>query len=92
VVMALGGFNANREMLSNYITEAQSRFTPPARHIAPATASKMAIDVGADLWHMDGIEYSTNAFKAPDSPSAFWPATQRAELDSRQPRRAAFSR
>jgi hypothetical protein len=32
----------------------------------------MAIDAGADLWHMNGIEWATQSFKPPELPAAFW--------------------
>jgi hypothetical protein len=72
VVLACGGFNANREMLATYITEAPVKIYPTGTPYCTGDGLKMVMDVGADLWHMDGIEYSTHAFKAPEFPSAFW--------------------
>ena len=72
VVMTCGGFNANREMISTYITEAPVKIYPTGTPYCTGDGIKMVIDVGADLWHMDGIEYSTHAFKAEEFLSAFW--------------------
>ncbi|MFC1932153.1 FAD-binding protein [Chloroflexota bacterium] len=72
VVMTCGGFNANREMIATYITEAPVKIYPTGTPYNTGDGIKMAVDVGADLWHMNGIEYSTHAFKADEFPSAFW--------------------
>jgi succinate dehydrogenase/fumarate reductase flavoprotein subunit len=72
VVMTCGGFNANREMISTYITEAPVKIYPTGTPYSTGDGIKMVIDIGADLWHMDGIEYSTHAFKADEFLSAFW--------------------
>lgn len=72
VVMACGGFNGNPELISTYITEAPVAIYPTGTPYSTGDGIKMVIEVGADLWHMNGIEYSTHAFKAPEFPSAFW--------------------
>ncbi|MFC1887086.1 FAD-dependent oxidoreductase, partial [Thermodesulfobacteriota bacterium] len=72
VVMTCGGFSANREMIGTYITHAPVEIHPTGTPYSTGDGIKMAIDVGADLWHMNGIEYSTHAFKADEFPSAFW--------------------
>jgi succinate dehydrogenase/fumarate reductase flavoprotein subunit len=72
VVMACGGFSANREMLETYITHAPVEIHPTGTPYSTGDGIKMAMDVGADLWHMNGIEYSTHAFKADEFPCAFW--------------------
>jgi len=33
---------------------------------------KMAIDVGAELWHMNGIEWGRQGIKPPEMPAVFW--------------------
>ena len=72
VVMSCGGFLANREMIATYITEAPVKIYTTGTPYNTGDGIKMAIDVGADLWHMNGIEYSTHAFKADEFPAAFW--------------------
>ncbi|GHV63883.1 FAD-binding dehydrogenase [Spirochaetia bacterium] len=53
VVMALGGFENNDEMLENYAQLADAR-AKGARYNT-GDGIKMAIDVGADLWHMSAL-------------------------------------
>jgi succinate dehydrogenase/fumarate reductase flavoprotein subunit len=72
VVMTCGGFSANREMIGTYITHAPVKIYPTGTPYSTGDGITMAIDVGADLWHMNGIEYSTHAFKADAFPCAFW--------------------
>jgi len=72
VVMTCGGFSANREMIGTYITNAPVKIYPTGTPYSTGDGIKMAIDVGADLWHMNAVEYSTHAFKADEFPCAFW--------------------
>ncbi len=72
VVMACGGFSANRDMIGTYITHAPVKIHPTGTPYSTGDGIKMAIDIGADLWHMNGIEYSTHAFKSDEFPCAFW--------------------
>jgi succinate dehydrogenase/fumarate reductase flavoprotein subunit len=72
VVLTCGGFNANPEMIATYITEAPVKIHATGSPYCTGDGLKMVMDVGADLWHMDGIEYATHSFKAPEFPAAFW--------------------
>lgn len=72
VIMALGGFAANREMLATFIEEAPVPIYTSGTPYNTGDGIGMAIDVGADLWHMNGIEFGTWGFKAPGLQTAHW--------------------
>jgi len=72
VIMALGGFEANREMMATYIEEAPVPIAVSGTPHNTGDGIKMALDVGADLWHMNGVEWSRSGFKPPELPAAFW--------------------
>jgi succinate dehydrogenase/fumarate reductase flavoprotein subunit len=72
VVMALGGFEANREMMATYIEEAPVPIAVGGTPHNTGDGIKMVLDVGADLWHMNGVEWSRAGFKPPELPAAFW--------------------
>ncbi len=72
VVMTCGGFSANPEMIATYITQAPVKMYTTGTPYNTGDGINMVIDVGADLWHMNGIEYSTHAFKADEYQAAFW--------------------
>jgi len=58
-------------MIDNY---SDKNIIGPGNLIAYSTGDgiRMVIDVGAELWHMNGIEWGTHGFKAPDLPTAHW--------------------
>ncbi len=63
--MALGGFEANREMMATYIEEAPVPIAVGGTPYNTGDGIKMVLDIGADLWHMNGIEWSRPGFQAP---------------------------
>jgi succinate dehydrogenase/fumarate reductase flavoprotein subunit len=70
--MALGGFEANREMIETYIEEAPVPIAVGGTPYNTGDGIRMALDVGAELWHMNGIEWSRSGFKPPELTAAFW--------------------
>ncbi|MDR1832373.1 MAG: FAD-binding protein [Fusobacteriaceae bacterium] len=65
VVMAMGGFENNDEMLENY-AQLQNAFSKAARYNT-GDGVKMAIDVGADLWHMSALAGPDVNFIVPET-------------------------
>ncbi len=72
IIMACGGFEANRDMIATYIEEAPVPIAVSGTPYNTGDGIKMAMDVGADLWHMNGIEWSRAGFKPSELPAAFW--------------------
>jgi succinate dehydrogenase/fumarate reductase flavoprotein subunit len=72
VIMALGGFEANREMMATYIEEAPVPIAVGGTPYNTGDGIQMVLDVGADLWHMNGVEWSRQGFKPPELPAAWW--------------------
>ncbi len=65
VVMAMGGFENNDEMLENYCQLADA-YSKGARYNT-GDGVKMAIDVGADLWHMSALSGNDPNFINPET-------------------------
>jgi succinate dehydrogenase/fumarate reductase flavoprotein subunit len=65
VVMAMGGFENSDEMLENYAQLANAS-SKGARYNT-GDGVKMAIDVGADLWHMSALSGPDVNFVNPDT-------------------------
>ena len=72
VIMMCGGFEGNPEMLATYIESAPVPIYVSCTPYNTGDGIKMAIDVGADLWHMNGIEWARQGLKVPEFPAAFW--------------------
>lgn len=72
VIMALGGFEANRRMIATYIEEAPVPIAVSGTPYNTGDGIRMVIDAGADLWHMNGIEWARSGFKPAALPAAFW--------------------
>lgn len=72
VIMALGGFGSNPEMLSTYIQESPVPIVPAGTPYNTGDGLKMVLNAGADLWHMNAIEWGLFGFKPPELPAAFW--------------------
>ncbi|MFC1871736.1 FAD-dependent oxidoreductase [Chloroflexota bacterium] len=72
VIMTLGGFAGNPKMLATYVEEAPVEMYTTGTPYCTGDGIQMVIDVGADLWHMNGIEWGTWGFKAPGLPTAHW--------------------
>jgi succinate dehydrogenase/fumarate reductase flavoprotein subunit len=70
VVMAMGGFENNEEMVENY-TERERMF-PLGSPYNTGDGVKMAIDVGADLWHMNALSGPWITVKTPDMDRAYF--------------------
>jgi succinate dehydrogenase/fumarate reductase flavoprotein subunit/uncharacterized protein with FMN-binding domain len=65
VVMALGGFENNDEMLENF-AQLPNAYSKAARYNT-GDGVKMAIDIGADLWHMSTLAGPDVNFINPDT-------------------------
>ncbi|MDR2079459.1 MAG: FAD-binding protein, partial [Treponema sp.] len=65
VVMAMGGFENSDEMLENYAQLASA--SSKAARYNTGDGIKMAIDVGADLWHMSALSGPDVNFVNPDT-------------------------
>lgn len=66
VVLATGGFENNQQMIENYQDMSQSTYIGGGYNTGDGIS--MAMEVGADLWHMDvyeggGFTYGATAFK-----------------------------
>ena len=72
VVLSLGGFQANRQMMADYVQQAPSRIVPAGTPHNTGDGIKMALEVGADLWHMENVEWGMFGFKPAELPAAFW--------------------
>ena len=65
VIMAMGGFENNDEMLENYC-QLSNAYSKGARYNT-GDGVKMAIDVGADLWHMSALSGNDVNFVNPET-------------------------
>ncbi len=72
VIMTCGGFAGNPGMLATYVEEAPVKMYPSGSPYCTGDGIKMAVAVGADLWHMNAIEWATQGFKPDEIPAAFW--------------------
>jgi succinate dehydrogenase/fumarate reductase flavoprotein subunit len=72
VIMTCGGFEANREMMATYIEEAPVPIYVGGNPYNTGDGIKMVLDIGAELWHMNGIEWARDGLKPPELPAAFW--------------------
>jgi succinate dehydrogenase/fumarate reductase flavoprotein subunit len=72
VIMTCGGFEGNPDMLATYIESAPVPLTVSGTPYNTGDGIKMVIDVGADLWHMNEIEWGRQGLKVPELPAAFW--------------------
>jgi succinate dehydrogenase/fumarate reductase flavoprotein subunit len=72
VIMVCGGFAGNREMLAQYVEPAPIPICTSGTPYSTGDGINMALDVGADLWHMPDVEWARQGFKPPELPAAFW--------------------
>jgi len=72
VVLTCGGFENNPEMMRNYLTNLP-RCYPKGTPYNTGDGIKMALDVGADLWHMPNIAGPQYSFKLPDRDVVMYP-------------------
>ncbi|MFC1899984.1 FAD-dependent oxidoreductase [Chloroflexota bacterium] len=72
VIMTCGGFAGNAEMIATYVEEAPVKMFPSGTPYSTGDGIKMVIDVGANLWHMNAIEWGPQGFKPDEMPASFW--------------------
>jgi succinate dehydrogenase/fumarate reductase flavoprotein subunit len=72
VVLTCGGFENNQEMIRNYLTS-MSHCYPKGTPNNTGDGVTMALDVGADLWHMQNISGPQYSFKLPDRDVVMYP-------------------
>jgi uncharacterized protein with FMN-binding domain len=77
VVLTCGGFEDNIEMIQNYL-QMPYAYSKGAKYNT-GDGIKMAMRVGADLWHMSTMAGPDVNFKAPDMPIVFGYGIQSAE-------------
>jgi len=71
VVLTCGGFENNPTMIRSYLN-ALPRIYPTGTPYNTGDGVRMALEVGADLWHMSNIAGPELFFKAPEFPVARW--------------------
>lgn len=59
VILACGGFEANKEMMKTYLPEGYPRLFPRGTSYNVGDGIKLAQSVGADLWHMNNFSGSS---------------------------------
>lgn len=69
VVLCTGGFENNEEMAENYV-QLPYVYSKGAKY-NDGDGIKMAMRIGADLWHMSALSGPDVNFKAPERPIAF---------------------
>ena len=72
VIMALGGYEGNRDMISAFNDDNPVAIYPAGTPYNTGDGINMVTEVGAKLWHMQGFEYGYYGFKPSVFPSAFW--------------------
>jgi len=72
VILTCGGFAGNPEMLSTYIEPAPVPIHVSGTPYCTGDGVKMVIDAGADLWHMNALEWGRQGVKPPELPAVFW--------------------
>jgi succinate dehydrogenase/fumarate reductase flavoprotein subunit len=70
VVLTCGGFENNQEMIRNYLPGVPYCYTSGSPY-NEGDGIKMALSVGADLWHMNNYAGPSMAFKTPTIPTTF---------------------
>jgi succinate dehydrogenase/fumarate reductase flavoprotein subunit len=71
VVLTCGGFENNPTMIRNYLN-GLSHIYPTGTPYNTGDGIRMAMEVGAELWHMNNIAGPELFFKAPEIPVARW--------------------
>jgi succinate dehydrogenase/fumarate reductase flavoprotein subunit len=59
-------------MIATYIEESPVPIAVSGTPHNTGDGIRMVIDAGADLWHMNGVEWSRAGFKPAELPAAFW--------------------
>lgn len=70
VVLTCGGFENNQEMIRNYLPGVPYCYTSGSPH-NEGDGIRMAMSVGADLWHMNNYAGPSMALKVPDVRTTF---------------------
>jgi succinate dehydrogenase/fumarate reductase flavoprotein subunit len=70
VVLTCGGFENNQEMIRNYLSGLPYCYTSGSP-FNEGDGIRMAMEVGADLWHMNNFAGPSMALKVPDYPTTF---------------------
>jgi len=72
VVLTCGGFENNPQMIRDYLTNLPNCY-PKGTPYNTGEGITMALDVGADLWHMQNISGPQYSFKLPDMDVVMYP-------------------
>jgi len=72
VILSLGGYEGNREMISVFNNDNPVEIYPAGCPYSTGDGVYMTTEIGARLWHFDGFEYGYYGFKPSTLPSAFW--------------------
>jgi len=70
VVLTCGGFENNQEMIRNYLTGIPYCYTSGSP-FNEGDGVRMAMEIGADLWHMNNFAGPSMALKVPEYPTTF---------------------
>lgn len=70
VVLTCGGFENNQEMIRNYLPGVPYCYTSGSPY-NEGDGIRMALAVGADLWHMNNYAGPSMALKVPEFPTTF---------------------
>jgi len=73
VIMALGGYEANQKMMGSYLQ--RPRCNVLAGRFNTGDGINMAIEVGADLWHMSNSAGFIWSYQVDNMPQALYPFT-----------------
>jgi succinate dehydrogenase/fumarate reductase flavoprotein subunit len=68
VVLTCGGFENNQEMIRNFLPSLPYCYTSGSPY-NEGDGIRMAMEIGADLWHMNNYAGPSMALKVPDIPS-----------------------
>jgi len=70
VILTTGGFENNQDMIRNYLPGVPFCYTSGSPY-NEGDGIRMAMQAGADLWHMNNYAGPSMAFKAPEYPTTF---------------------
>ena len=70
VILTCGGFENNQDMIRNYLPGVPFCYTSGSPY-NEGDGIRMAMQAGADLWHMNNYAGPSIAFKAPEYPTTF---------------------
>ncbi len=70
VILTCGGFENNQEMIRNFLPGVSYCYTSGSPY-NEGDGVRMAMEVGADLWHMNNFAGPSMALKVPEIPTTF---------------------